>query len=185
MQFPDDDNGQLLAEISAAGVDLSKMQQIDFYILFEQQADAEKFATEIVNDALVQTADVEKCKDTGVWEPFGSPRPRTRIARRVSALAGMVSETGPAKVGTVALVPSTASYRGSASVNRKSAPSTEKSLCFASFSVISASPGRPPCADGSPWPFRRICWPGSKPAGTCTAMVLPLGICTFALPLET
>ncbi|MGB1301130.1 MAG: ribonuclease E inhibitor RraB, partial [Pseudoalteromonas tetraodonis] len=25
MQFPDDDNGQLLAEISAAGVDLSKM----------------------------------------------------------------------------------------------------------------------------------------------------------------
>lgn len=68
MQFPDDDNGQLLAEISAAGVDLSKMQQIDFYILFEQQADAEKFATEIVNDALVQTADVEKCKDTGVWE---------------------------------------------------------------------------------------------------------------------
>ena len=44
MQFPDDDNGQLLAEIAAAGVDLSKMHQIDFFILFEQQADAEKFA---------------------------------------------------------------------------------------------------------------------------------------------
>ena len=68
MQFPDDENGQLLAEIAAAGVDLSKMQQIDFFILFEQQADADKFAKDIVSDALVQTADVEKCKDTGVWE---------------------------------------------------------------------------------------------------------------------
>ena len=34
MQFPDDDNGQLLAEIAAAGVDLSKMHQVDFFILF-------------------------------------------------------------------------------------------------------------------------------------------------------
>jgi hypothetical protein len=68
MQFPDDENGQLLAEIAAAGVDLSKMQQIDFFILFEQQTDADKFAKDIVSDALVQTADVEKCKDTGVWE---------------------------------------------------------------------------------------------------------------------
>jgi hypothetical protein len=68
MQFPDDDNGQLLAEIAAAGVDLSKMHQIDFFILFEQQADAEKFAKEIISDALVQSANVEKCKDTGVWE---------------------------------------------------------------------------------------------------------------------
>tara|TARA_B100001057_G_scaffold32216_1_gene29251 strand:- start:1955 stop:2329 length:375 start_codon:yes stop_codon:yes gene_type:complete len=68
MQFPDDDNGQLLAEIAAAGVDLSKMHQIDFFILFEQQAYAEKFAKEIISDALVQSANVEKCKDTGVWE---------------------------------------------------------------------------------------------------------------------
>ncbi len=68
MQFPDDDNGQLLAEIAAAGVDLSKMHQIDFFILFEQQADAEKFAKEIVSDALVQSTNVEKCKDTGIWE---------------------------------------------------------------------------------------------------------------------
>jgi len=68
MQFPDDDNGQLLAEIAAAGVDLSKMHQIDFFILFEQQADAEKFSKEIISDALVQSANVEKCKDTGVWE---------------------------------------------------------------------------------------------------------------------
>lgn len=68
MQFPDDDNGQLLTEIAAAGVDLSKMHQIDFFILFEQQADAEKFAKEIVSDALVQSTNVEKCKDTGIWE---------------------------------------------------------------------------------------------------------------------
>ena len=42
MQFPDDDNGQLLAEIAAAGIDLNKMHQVDFFILFEQEADAEK-----------------------------------------------------------------------------------------------------------------------------------------------
>ncbi|MBQ4831662.1 ribonuclease E inhibitor RraB [Pseudoalteromonas sp. MMG010] len=68
MQFPDDDNGQLLAEIAQAGVDLTQMHQIDFYILFEQQDDAKKFAKDIVLDALVQHAEVEKCKDTGVWE---------------------------------------------------------------------------------------------------------------------
>ena len=68
MQFPDDENGQLLAEIAAAGIDLSKMHQVDFYILFEQQSDAEKFAKEVVADTLVQHAELEKCQDTGVWE---------------------------------------------------------------------------------------------------------------------
>ncbi|AQQ02102.1 hypothetical protein B0W48_14215 [Pseudoalteromonas aliena] len=68
MQFPDDDNGQLLAEIAAEGIDLNKMHQVDFYILFEQQTDAEKFAKEIVTDALVQNAKIEKCTETGVWE---------------------------------------------------------------------------------------------------------------------
>jgi tartrate dehydratase alpha subunit/fumarate hydratase class I-like protein len=68
MQFPDDDNGQLLAEIAAAGIDLSKMHQVDFYILFEQQADAQKFVSEIEADALVQSAKLDKCQDTGVWE---------------------------------------------------------------------------------------------------------------------
>lgn len=68
MQFPDDDSGQLLAEIASAGIDLSKMHQIDFFLLFEQQTDAEKFAKEVVTDALVQNAELEKCKDTGIWE---------------------------------------------------------------------------------------------------------------------
>lgn len=68
MQFPNDDNGLLLAEIAAEGIDLTKMHHVDFYILFEKQDEAEKFAKEIVSDALVQTAGCEKCKDTGVWE---------------------------------------------------------------------------------------------------------------------
>ena len=38
MHFPDDDNGQLLAEIAAAGIDLAQMHTIDFYILFEQKS---------------------------------------------------------------------------------------------------------------------------------------------------
>jgi len=55
MQFPDDYNVQRLSEIAAAGVDLSKMHQIDFFILFEQQADAEKFAKEIISDLTLVT----------------------------------------------------------------------------------------------------------------------------------
>ncbi|KKM18401.1 hypothetical protein LCGC14_1666060 [marine sediment metagenome] len=68
MHFPDDDNGQLLAEIAAAGIDLAQMHKIDFYILFEQKVDAEKFATAIVEDELAPTTELVQCKDTGIWE---------------------------------------------------------------------------------------------------------------------
>lgn len=67
MHFPDDENGQLLAEIAAAGVDLTSMQVIDFYILFEQKPEAEKFATAIASDELAPATELVKCPDTGVW----------------------------------------------------------------------------------------------------------------------
>jgi len=68
MHFPDDENGQLLAEIADAGVDLTSMQTIDFYILFEQKPEAEKFAIAIANDELAPSTELTKCPDTGVWE---------------------------------------------------------------------------------------------------------------------
>ncbi|AZZ99168.1 ribonuclease E inhibitor RraB [Pseudoalteromonas sp. R3] len=68
MQFPDDDNGQLLAEIAAAGVDLTQMHSIDFFILFEQKADAERFMSTIAEDELAPKTKLDTCPDTGVWE---------------------------------------------------------------------------------------------------------------------
>ncbi|KZN49949.1 ribonuclease E inhibitor RraB [Pseudoalteromonas luteoviolacea] len=68
MQFPNDDNGELLSEIAAAGVDLSQMQNIDFYILFEQKQNAERFIETIGKDELAPKTQLGKCPDTGVWE---------------------------------------------------------------------------------------------------------------------
>ncbi|KZN65407.1 hypothetical protein N473_12825 [Pseudoalteromonas luteoviolacea CPMOR-1] len=68
MQFPNDDNGQLLSEIAAAGIDLSQMQKIDFYILFEQKDNAEQFIDAISKDDLAPQTKLGKCPDTGVWE---------------------------------------------------------------------------------------------------------------------
>ncbi len=68
MQFPADDNGQMLAEMAAAGVDLSQVHPVDFFILFEQQNDAERFAKEIAGDELAPQTKLGRCPDTGVWE---------------------------------------------------------------------------------------------------------------------
>ncbi|MDN3377128.1 MULTISPECIES: ribonuclease E inhibitor RraB [unclassified Pseudoalteromonas] len=68
MQFPDDDNGQLLTEIADAGIDLAQMHKIDFYILFEQKIEAEKFANIISEDDLAPSTELVQCKDTGIWE---------------------------------------------------------------------------------------------------------------------
>ena len=68
MQFPDDDNGQLLAEMAAEGINLNQMHMVDFFILFEQKEQAESFEKAIVEDELAPKTELQKCKDTGVWE---------------------------------------------------------------------------------------------------------------------
>ncbi|MCU4675175.1 ribonuclease E inhibitor RraB [Catenovulum sp. 2E275] len=40
-QFPDDESGQILAEMAAEGIDLSQPMQIDFYAAFEFKETAE------------------------------------------------------------------------------------------------------------------------------------------------
>ncbi len=67
-QLPNDENAALLAEIASAGVDLTQLQLIDFFILFEQKADAEKFEQEIIKDELAPKTQLQKCAETGVWE---------------------------------------------------------------------------------------------------------------------
>lgn len=68
MQFPDDDNGQLLAEMAEAGIDLAVMHSVDFFILFEQKEQAQNFIKAIEADELAPKTQLQQCKDTGVWE---------------------------------------------------------------------------------------------------------------------
>jgi len=44
MNFPDDDTGQVLAEMHQAGIDLSISHEVVFFQLFEQQAQARAMA---------------------------------------------------------------------------------------------------------------------------------------------
>lgn len=41
MQFPDDDNGQMLAAMAQAGIDLTQSLEVDFFLVFDDQRDAE------------------------------------------------------------------------------------------------------------------------------------------------
>ncbi|MBB1270302.1 ribonuclease E inhibitor RraB [Shewanella sp. SR44-3] len=41
MQFPDDDNGEMLKAMADAGIDLSKALEVDFFLVFDEQSDAE------------------------------------------------------------------------------------------------------------------------------------------------
>ncbi|GGQ20836.1 ribonuclease E inhibitor RraB [Shewanella litoralis] len=41
MQFPDDDNGQMLAAMADAGIDLTQPLEVDFFLVFDDQRDAE------------------------------------------------------------------------------------------------------------------------------------------------
>ena len=40
MQFPEDDNGQMLAAMADAGIDLTKSIEVDFFLVFDDQRDA-------------------------------------------------------------------------------------------------------------------------------------------------
>lgn len=72
MQFPDDDNGELLAEMAEQGVDLTQFHTVDFFILFEQQDHAQSFADAIQHDELAPSTKIQRCSDTGVWEVLTS-----------------------------------------------------------------------------------------------------------------
>jgi len=41
MQFPDDDNGQMLAAMAESGIDLTCELEVDFFLVFKDKRDAE------------------------------------------------------------------------------------------------------------------------------------------------
>ena len=48
MNFPSDDNGQILAQMYDAGINLTLIHTLDFFILFEQQDQAANFVKVIL-----------------------------------------------------------------------------------------------------------------------------------------
>ena len=47
MEFPDDENGDVLRRLVSAGVDLSKPRDIDFVVVFREEYAAQAFAGQI------------------------------------------------------------------------------------------------------------------------------------------
>lgn len=68
MQFPDDDNGKMLAAMSEAGIDLSKPHDIDFFLVFDDQRDAESATEELANSDIEGEMELHLNDEVGKWE---------------------------------------------------------------------------------------------------------------------
>ncbi len=96
--------------------------------------------------------------------------------------AGTVNTTGRSMVGTLASPPSTALYRSTGTVTRRSSPSRVKRGCGATVTVRYRSPAWPPLAPASPWPLMRTREPVRTPFGTLTSMRRPPSHCSARVP---
>ncbi|WP_299493528.1 ribonuclease E inhibitor RraB [uncultured Shewanella sp.] len=68
MQYPDDDNGKMLAAMADAGIDLSKALDIDFFLVFDDQRDAESALEDIQTKDLEGEAELLLNDESGKWE---------------------------------------------------------------------------------------------------------------------
>ena len=68
MQFPDDDNGKMLAAMADAGIDLSVALDVDFFLVFEDQRDAESAIEELGKSDLEGEIELLLNDDSGKWE---------------------------------------------------------------------------------------------------------------------
>ncbi|MBM7071636.1 ribonuclease E inhibitor RraB [Shewanella sp. OPT22] len=49
MSLPDDDNGKMLLAMAESGMDLSQPMDVDFFLVFDEQRDAETALEDLVN----------------------------------------------------------------------------------------------------------------------------------------
>ena len=68
MNFPDDENGNLLAEMAQAGVDLSQNLDVDFFHLFEKKPQAEQMVQQIKTQHPQTTVKLFEDDTPGVWD---------------------------------------------------------------------------------------------------------------------
>lgn len=68
MNFPDDENGRLLQEMTEAGIDLNQPHQVDFFHLFEKKPDAENMAALVKKQHPDTIVKVFEDETPGVWD---------------------------------------------------------------------------------------------------------------------
>ena len=67
VDFPADENGDVLRRMQADGDDLSKPRDIEFFFAFPEEQNATAFAEEI-QISLRLRATVSFCRESGVWQ---------------------------------------------------------------------------------------------------------------------
>ncbi|MCP4984809.1 MAG: ribonuclease E inhibitor RraB [Colwellia sp.] len=68
MNFPDDETGQVLAEMHQAGIDLSQPHDVVFFHLFEQESQAQAMAAHIQAHMPEVTCNLHPDETPNVWD---------------------------------------------------------------------------------------------------------------------
>lgn len=68
MSFPDDDTGQVLAEMQQAGIDLSQVHQVVFFHLFEKQSQAQAMADHLKQLHPEIKINIQQDETPNVWD---------------------------------------------------------------------------------------------------------------------
>ncbi|ALO36206.1 hypothetical protein CMT41_16810 [Colwellia sp. MT41] len=68
MNFPDDETGQVLAEMQQAGIDLSQSHEVVFFHLFEQEGQAQAMADHIKEHLPTVKCHVHPDESPNVWD---------------------------------------------------------------------------------------------------------------------
>tara|TARA_R110000737_G_scaffold259348_2_gene267912 strand:- start:1352 stop:1675 length:324 start_codon:yes stop_codon:yes gene_type:complete len=68
MTFPDDETGQVLTEMQAAGINLNDMHKVVFFQLFEQELQAKAMVEHLAEQAPDMLVTIEPDELPNVWD---------------------------------------------------------------------------------------------------------------------
>ena len=68
MNFPDDETGQVLAEMNQAGIDLGQTHEVIFFHLFEQQSQAQAMVDHLSSNFPEVTCNIHPDETPNVWD---------------------------------------------------------------------------------------------------------------------
>ncbi|WP_286264483.1 ribonuclease E inhibitor RraB [Thalassotalea atypica] len=68
MTFPNDETGQVLAEMADAGIDLTVIHDVVFFHLFENKADAEAMLAHLTDTAPDMVVTLQPDETPNVWD---------------------------------------------------------------------------------------------------------------------
>lgn len=68
MQFPDDDNGKMLAAMQESGIDLTQALDVDFFLVFDDKRDSESALASLVSSDIDAVAELNLNDEIGKWE---------------------------------------------------------------------------------------------------------------------